>query len=401
MTTIGAKIRQLRKQQGLTQTALAGTHMTKSMLSQIENGRALPSMRSLQYLAERLGQDAGYFLEEDGRLVTELVAKAEREYKKKAYAKIIRLVQSEAPAKLPMTVDAARLMILYANACFHTSKEGGESAIGKAVEIYERFGLYIESAKAKYTKYAHLFIQEKYVPCLELINEVRAQYASKRIDKDTLFEIDLYYAEAITLSALGQYEQSKQSMLAAIELSKEKRVYYMTGDFYRILAGNMLLFDRLEDCWHYLAKARQFAEFTENPVQLGLLELSEARAANREHRYAEAMDYIVKCAQHLDKKNGSYYVHKGIAHYGLGQEDLALEAFAEVTPPEGSYGSYHPLDRSEIYAADAYAARIHASRGEDQLAKELAAKAYMRVHSFPESPFRKFILATYEEVNRL
>lgn len=61
--TLGEKLRQARKEAGLSQRQLAGDEMTRNMLSQVENDLARPSLGSLQYLAQRLGKSVGYFLE--------------------------------------------------------------------------------------------------------------------------------------------------------------------------------------------------------------------------------------------------------------------------------------------------------------------------------------------------
>ena len=58
---LGDKIKLLRKELNMTQSELAGNEMTKSMLSQIENNSAMPSMKNLQYLAARLGKPVSYF----------------------------------------------------------------------------------------------------------------------------------------------------------------------------------------------------------------------------------------------------------------------------------------------------------------------------------------------------
>jgi len=63
--TTGEKIKALRKELKLTQSQLAGEEMTKSMLSQIENNNAMPSMKNLRYLANQLGKPISYFLDED------------------------------------------------------------------------------------------------------------------------------------------------------------------------------------------------------------------------------------------------------------------------------------------------------------------------------------------------
>ena len=59
------KIKTLRNQRRMTQTALAGDQITRNMLSLIENGSALPSLSTILYLAERLDIPAGLLLARD------------------------------------------------------------------------------------------------------------------------------------------------------------------------------------------------------------------------------------------------------------------------------------------------------------------------------------------------
>lgn len=61
---LGEKLRQARLETGLSQRQLCGEEITRNMLSLIENGSAKPSMKTLQYLASRLGKSVSYFLEE-------------------------------------------------------------------------------------------------------------------------------------------------------------------------------------------------------------------------------------------------------------------------------------------------------------------------------------------------
>ena len=64
--TLGEKLRQARAEAGLTQRQLCGEEITRNMLSQIENGSARPSMKTLQYLAAQLNKPVSWFLEEEG-----------------------------------------------------------------------------------------------------------------------------------------------------------------------------------------------------------------------------------------------------------------------------------------------------------------------------------------------
>lgn len=61
---IGKKIKELRTEKLMTQSELAGSEITRNMLSRIENGAALPSLGTVTYLASRLGVPAGYLLSE-------------------------------------------------------------------------------------------------------------------------------------------------------------------------------------------------------------------------------------------------------------------------------------------------------------------------------------------------
>ena len=60
MATSAKKIKTLRKEKAYTNRAgRFGTD--KSMLSQIENGKATPSMKTLQYIAEKLECEMSFY----------------------------------------------------------------------------------------------------------------------------------------------------------------------------------------------------------------------------------------------------------------------------------------------------------------------------------------------------
>ena len=60
--TLGDKIKERRRELGLTQQQIVGEHITRNMLSQVENNSALPSLQTLQILADKLKLPCGYFL---------------------------------------------------------------------------------------------------------------------------------------------------------------------------------------------------------------------------------------------------------------------------------------------------------------------------------------------------
>src|SRR3954453_11451766 len=57
---LGERLRQLRVAAGLTQTELAGDRFSKEYVSQIERGKTRPTAGTIEWLADRLGVDAGF-----------------------------------------------------------------------------------------------------------------------------------------------------------------------------------------------------------------------------------------------------------------------------------------------------------------------------------------------------
>ena len=57
---LGERVRQLRSAAGLTQSDLAGDRCSKEYVSQIERGKTRPTRETIEWLAARLGVDAGF-----------------------------------------------------------------------------------------------------------------------------------------------------------------------------------------------------------------------------------------------------------------------------------------------------------------------------------------------------
>src|SRR4051812_45040832 len=57
---LGERLRQLRVAGGLTQSDLAGERFSKEYVSQIERGKTRPTRETIEWLAAKLGADAGF-----------------------------------------------------------------------------------------------------------------------------------------------------------------------------------------------------------------------------------------------------------------------------------------------------------------------------------------------------
>ena len=145
--TLGQKIRQARIERGLTQKQLVGEHITRNMLSKIENDSATPSVRTLEYLASRLGVSPGYFMNDlaysDGSSPDGL-DEMRSAYRQGDYAGCIRLLEE---ARTQSTTDEGYLLhtLAAAGAARAALREGDARAAKEyadAADYYNKEGLY-------------------------------------------------------------------------------------------------------------------------------------------------------------------------------------------------------------------------------------------------------------------
>ena len=88
--TLGEKLKKARLERGLTQSQVCGEHITRNMLSQLENDLASPSVRTLEHLADALGVSVGWLLESDP--VREKLDEARQLYRGGAYKECFLLL---------------------------------------------------------------------------------------------------------------------------------------------------------------------------------------------------------------------------------------------------------------------------------------------------------------------
>src|SRR2546427_4095052 len=154
---LGLRIRKARMELGLSLAAVAQSDFSRAFLNQVELGRARPSTRTLQIIAERLHRPVEYFLQDpqnsaaalefrlaeagtrlrqgDGerarQLMTELLALSQLAPQLRARA---QLLLAEALLKLRATSEAVEVLQL----TIKTSEAAGWRAL--SVELYDRMG---------------------------------------------------------------------------------------------------------------------------------------------------------------------------------------------------------------------------------------------------------------------
>ncbi|WHT86324.1 helix-turn-helix domain-containing protein [Bacillus cereus] len=403
MATLGEKIKALRKEKKLTQTELAGSELTKSMLSQIENGKATPSMKTLQYIAEKLGCETSFLLEEDDDEIVELIQKMERLIKNKCdevYETLLPIVQKE----LPSTLNTARLYKQFITAAAVMNDYNIEYYVETAVSIFEKYTLYRESTETKLLFYYMLFKQKKYKECLQMIATIRDEYKAKNLEMDLITHIQLYLKEAIILLAYGNYEKCEKVILDALAFSKKHQVYYKTDEFYRILSYQKIITTDKEQYLYYIKKSEQFAIFTEDTLSAANIDILKAYYYNTvTNEYTIALEHLEQFREKLKndpifQDDGLYYLEKGKSLYGLKRYKEALETLKHATIPD--YMN-HPLDQSWVLTAGSYRALCYIELLDKKSALTEAKEAVQAIDSYPDSIFTSFIKETLQIIQKL
>lgn len=135
---LGEKLRQTRLEAGLSQRQLCGEVITRNMLSQIESGKARPSMATLQYLAGQLGKTVSFFLEEEGAVSVngEKMEQARRAYARKDHGAVLRILETYHRPDALLDQEYAYLMALSALALGKERLEDGNAL--EAVPLLEQ-----------------------------------------------------------------------------------------------------------------------------------------------------------------------------------------------------------------------------------------------------------------------
>ncbi|AHX17859.1 MULTISPECIES: helix-turn-helix domain-containing protein [Bacillus] len=404
MATLGEKIKTLRKEKNLTQTELVGSELTKSMLSQIENGKATPSMKTLQYIAEKLECEMSFLLEEDEGEIVELIQKMEPLIKAnkcdEVYKTLLPIVQTE----LPSTLNTARLYKQFLTGAVIMNDYHIEYYVETAVSIFEKYTLYRESTETKLLFYYMLFKRKKYKECLQMIATIRDEYKAKNLEMDLITHIQLYLKEAIILLAYGNYEKCEKVILDALAFSKKHQVYYKTDEFYRILSYQKVITADKEQYLYYIKKSEQFAIFTEDILSIAIIDILKAYYYNTiTNEYTIALKHLEQFREKLKDEpifqdDGLYYLEKGKSLYGLKRYKEALAILKHATIPD--YMS-HPLDQSWVLTAGSYRALCYIELQDKKSALKEAKEAVQAIDSYPDSIFTSFIKEILQIIQKL
>lgn len=341
--SLGERIKAIRKALKLTQTDLAGSEMTKSMLSQIENNLAMPSMKNLQYLASRLGKPVSYFLEDDKYISSLPIDKIHQELKE--ISEFINnrslneaLVSLEAlPSKYNFNKDSklyADFLSKYGECLIELNRsEEGESKIKQAVCIYKNKFLFVDAARTYTILIGTPWNNFNYQKCMDILEEALDIY-NNSISKDYAFEIENLYIRSLLYTGLDKLEDSLIATNKALNISKQTDIYYRSDQLYKNLAVVNCLLGETKHFDEYIDKARQFAVFTDNNKVLAVIEGVCGLYYNQLGKSEKSLEHL-DAALKLSKEIAAFALaEKAKSLYILGKYQQALDSIKLIQNPD-------------------------------------------------------------------
>ena len=408
---VGEKIKKLRKELNLTQTELAGKEMTKSMLSQIENNISNPSIKTLQYIADKLNKPISYFLEDennDNKTTIQANEKSKQELDE-SVKHISELIDSykieEAKKELEELIDAntiiksvkARGDIFFklGSALIECNNiQGGKKYINLSIEAFTEGNFYIEAAKA-YVELAKGFYREfNYKECLSIC-KIAFELYYKNINTDPLFEIELYYYKILLLSAIGDVKNATKSIEIAINLSTKTSIYYKTDELYRLNAIFNFMMGNKDEYTRNIEKALQFAQFTEDKKCLGKIHTVMAMVALEDNDAEKALKLNENSKYYAEKDWYVYYLIAGRAYYILNKYELAYENIIKVDFP--AYET-HKFDYLNMWYSKVYEGLILNKLGRQTEAVEAIKFGIEKMCRFDNT---KFLVNAYKSLSQV
>ncbi|MEC1177897.1 helix-turn-helix transcriptional regulator [Metasolibacillus meyeri] len=416
MLNIGTKIKELRKERKMTLAQVAGDRLTKGMLSLIENGKAQPSMESLQYIASQLEIDVAELIQsEDNKQVHETFMQVEQLYSqfKKEFNKEQRGIKGQELLQLihPLVqsgnlkganYEEVRLLELYLLVRYLLNIDRSIEPFLPLAKMYENIHAYSKVLEC-FTRLGGIkFEQHQLEQALDYLLEGK-QYIERYNYLIGDFEkLDYYYNLTVIYAAANNDQKMEEYLNLALNITKEKGILYRFNDFYRLLFFINCSKGDAEKSKYYLNKLRLFMELFENPFDEILHSLTTLFYINRIEQ-----DYPKVLALPIDNSNlpedalkhamlfinGEY----AYAHWQLKQYDEAKKCLATLFVPEATI---HPIDLAIIYRSYAVRALCAYEEGDIENAKRDILYAMDGVKEFKETLDKQFILQAYEHITQ-
>lgn len=424
MTHVGENIKRIRTAKNLTISDVANEHVSRGMISLIENGKTQPSIERLQHIARQLNVDITELVEEVPRQelrnilekVIELLNRDGREY-------VIEAVMLMKPIleKNPIGYEAARLHEIYANCLYNLyvlandeynkiSANNWSPYISKAIELYSELQMEWRVSKC-YGFLARIeYNRANYKGTIQIIGEALSQLTIMDSQDTKSMYISLISAKAHAYTALGQYKEAHEELDKIIKFSREQLVLQ---NYYTLLNAKAWLYydeQKMELARQYVEECRLFIKLVKNKIlefehEIACVFLEEFFGKNFEKALviAELLQQKAEASEEIPKDVKDEYISFVKNLYArvltrLERYEEALLLFNENPIVFNERVQLSPSDLAIRVLSNSYEALCHYHLGNQKKAEELARFTVDKLHNMPHSSLYHFAREVLSEV---
>ncbi len=261
MTTMGERVRKKRKELGFTQEDLSGPNLSHAVISLIERGRANPSLKTLEYIAEKLNVNVNYLLygqEKQIDLSNDITSKLA------IIPSLIKLTKYKEAKKaiLEINEESVNTEQLGEYIKLKGDIEVGLGNYSEAVSLYKNALIYttllnIETLIEIYTKISDCFINLRdYQLAIENAQQGLLLFRFYQSKVNPFAKLQLYYNLSLGYCRISEFKKGLQSIDTAFKYMEETHCYYFQNLFY-MLKGLAYL---------YTSKFKEGIESTKNAI---------------------------------------------------------------------------------------------------------------------------------------
>ncbi|MCO7127533.1 helix-turn-helix domain-containing protein [Sporolactobacillus shoreicorticis] len=309
-------IKKLRQEYGFTQGELAGPGLSRSMISLIESGRSVPSLKTLEIIANKLGVSASVLLED-----TSVRDSGERKIDLSLINEKITICQTlikankllEAQTVLRKTLNETNDSVIYKGVLLNYQGQIliKQKEYCKAIDIFEESLFYFDPSKHMkniidvYLNLAQLY--KKVGNYSEAID--RALYGhilteSKSIDLESSYKFNFLFVLAYCYCKKKEFLKGRQTISQALTMINTNEVNNINGDLYMLKGVSELYSNENIEAVKSCKRAIEIFEVYDNKKRIYecLLNLGIAyRKLNKLHQSYAAILNSFEIATNLDE----------------------------------------------------------------------------------------------------
>ncbi|MBE1555249.1 helix-turn-helix domain-containing protein [Sporosarcina limicola] len=426
MKHVGENIKRIRTAKKMTISDLANEHVSRGMISLIENGKTQPSIERLHHIAVQLDVDITELVEEISKeKLRSKINEAFELLNRHDVDDVLATISLLQPLlkKLDQSYEAARIYELYAKSLYHLYVYSNEAYLKIEENKWEQ---YVEKAIAIYVNLqmewrviklwlflANIeFRRANYRETIAIIDEGLDNLTIKDSLETKATYIELMFGKISTLISMGETLKAHELLDETIDFSRMNLVFI---NYYSLLNMKAWLYydeQKYDEARKYVADATSFVQLVKKEdlfiehegTKILIEEFFEGNYENAIQLESEFERYLLNESTIQDSIKEEIMVFtrnvKARALTRLARYEEAQTLFKENQIVMNDFMEMAPLDVAIREISKSYEALCHFHLGDAAKAQQLARHVVDKLHKMPYSSFYHFAREVLADVMR-